>query len=115
MTSRESSRRLGRRRAGREEGRARRDRSFRARPHERVAGANRRASSFGYLEPVADGFRKTILKAKFSVSAEELLIDRAQLLTLTAAEMTVLVGGLRVWARTTVSRSMASSRFVRRR
>ena len=51
--------------------------------------------SFGYLEPVADGFRN-YLKAKFSVSAEELLIDRAQLLTLTAPEMTILVGGLRV-------------------
>src|SRR6202007_3373368 len=51
--------------------------------------------SFAYLEPVADGFRN-YLKAKFSVSAEELLIDRAQLLTLTAPEMTVLVGGLRV-------------------
>src|SRR5208337_4672696 len=42
--------------------------------------------SFAYLEPVADGFRN-YLKAKFSVSAEELLIDKAQLLTLTAAEM----------------------------
>jgi catalase-peroxidase len=51
--------------------------------------------SFAYLEPVADGFRN-YLKAKFSISAEELLIDRAQLLTLTAPEMTVLVGGLRV-------------------
>src|SRR6266478_2120049 len=51
--------------------------------------------SFAYLEPVADGFRN-YLKAKFSVSAEELLIDRAQLLTLTAPEITVLVGGLRV-------------------
>jgi catalase-peroxidase len=51
--------------------------------------------SFGYLEPVADGFRN-YLKAKFAVSAEELLIDKAQLLTLTAPEMTVLVGGLRV-------------------
>jgi catalase-peroxidase len=51
--------------------------------------------SFAYLEPVADGFRN-YLKAKFSVTAEELLIDRAQLLTLTAPEMTVLVGGLRV-------------------
>jgi len=51
--------------------------------------------SFGYLEPVADGFRN-YLKAKFSVSAEELLIDKAQLLTLTVPEMTVLVGGLRV-------------------
>jgi catalase-peroxidase len=50
--------------------------------------------SFAYLEPVADGFRN-YQKAKFSVSPEELLIDRAQLLTLTAPEMTVLVGGLR--------------------
>jgi catalase-peroxidase len=51
--------------------------------------------SFKVLEPVADGFRN-YLKRKFSVSAEELLVDRAQLLTLTAPEMTVLVGGLRV-------------------
>jgi catalase-peroxidase len=51
--------------------------------------------SFTYLEPVADGFRN-YHKAKFSVSPEELLIDKAQLLTLTAPEMTVLVGGLRV-------------------
>ncbi len=51
--------------------------------------------SFNYLEPVADGFRN-YLKTKFSVSAEELLIDKAQLLTLTAPEMTVLIGGLRV-------------------
>ena len=51
--------------------------------------------SFAYLEPFADGFRN-YLKAKFSVSGEELLVDKAQLLTLTAPEMTVLVGGLRV-------------------
>jgi catalase-peroxidase len=51
--------------------------------------------SFAYLEPVADGFRN-YLKARYAVSAEELLIDKAQLLTLTAPEMTVLVGGLRV-------------------
>jgi catalase-peroxidase len=51
--------------------------------------------SFGYLEPVADGFRN-YQKAQFSVSPEELLIDKAQLLTLTAPEMTVLIGGLRV-------------------
>jgi len=51
--------------------------------------------SFAVLEPFADGFRN-YLKAKFSVSAEELLVDRAQLLTLTAPEMTVLVGGMRV-------------------
>ena len=51
--------------------------------------------SFGVLEPVADGFRN-YLKTKYAVSAEELLVDRAQLLTLTAPEMTVLVGGMRV-------------------
>ncbi len=51
--------------------------------------------SFGYLEPVADGFRN-YLQAAFTVPAEELLVDRAQLLTLTVPEMTVLVGGLRV-------------------
>jgi catalase-peroxidase len=51
--------------------------------------------SFAVLEPIADGFRN-YLKAKYTVSAEELLVDRAQLLTLTAPEMTVLVGGLRV-------------------
>jgi len=52
-------------------------------------------NSVAVLEPVADGFRN-FLKARYSVSAEELLIDRAQLLTLTAPEMTVLVGGLRM-------------------
>ena len=52
-------------------------------------------ASFAVLEPVADGFRN-YLKTKFTVSAEELLVDRAQLLTLTAPEMTVLVGGMRV-------------------
>jgi len=51
--------------------------------------------SFDVLEPKADGFRN-YLKTEYSVSAEELLIDRAQLLTLTAPEMSVLVGGLRV-------------------
>jgi catalase-peroxidase len=51
--------------------------------------------SFGYLEPCADGFRN-YLKAKYDIPAEELLIDKAQLLTLTAPEMTVLIGGLRV-------------------
>jgi catalase-peroxidase len=53
------------------------------------------ADSFAVLEPVADAFRN-YLKAKFSVSAEELLVDRAQLLTLTAPKMTVLLGGMRV-------------------
>jgi catalase-peroxidase len=51
--------------------------------------------SIGMLEPVADGFRN-FLKGEFSVPGEVLLIDKAQLLTLTAPEMTVLVGGLRV-------------------
>ena len=51
--------------------------------------------SFGVLEPIADGFRN-YQKAKFSVRPEELLIDRAQLLNLTAPEMTVLIGGMRV-------------------
>lgn len=51
--------------------------------------------SFAVLEPKADGFRN-YQKAKFSVPAEELLVDRAQLLTLTAPEMTVLLGGMRV-------------------
>jgi catalase-peroxidase len=51
--------------------------------------------SFAVLEPVADGFRN-YLKTKYVVPSEELLIDRAQLLTLTAPEMTVLVGGMRV-------------------
>jgi catalase-peroxidase len=53
------------------------------------------AASFAVLEPFADGFRN-YLKTKFSVSAEELLVDRAQLLTLTAPEMTALLGGMRV-------------------
>jgi catalase-peroxidase len=51
--------------------------------------------SFAVLEPIADGFRN-YMKGKFPVAAEQLLIDRAQLLTLTAPEMTVLVGGLRM-------------------
>lgn len=50
--------------------------------------------SFGLLEPMADGFRN-YLKTKYTISTEELLIDKAQLLTLTAPEMTVLVGGMR--------------------
>ncbi|MFZ4764892.1 MAG: catalase/peroxidase HPI, partial [Roseimicrobium sp.] len=52
-------------------------------------------ASFAVLEPVADGFRN-YLKTKFTVPAEKLLVDRAQLLTLTAPELTVLAGGLRV-------------------
>jgi catalase-peroxidase len=52
-------------------------------------------ASFAVLEPAADGFRN-YLKATYAETAEELLVDRAQLLTLTAPEMTVLVGGMRV-------------------
>ena len=51
--------------------------------------------SFSVLEPIADGFRN-FEKAKYTVAMEELLLDRAQLLTLTAPEMTVLIGGMRV-------------------
>ncbi|MBK5553879.1 catalase/peroxidase HPI [Pseudomonas sp. TH03] len=51
--------------------------------------------SFGFLEPIADGFRN-YLKTRYRVPAEQLLIDKAQLLTLTAPEMTALIGGLRV-------------------
>ena len=53
-------------------------------------------ASFAVLEPLADGFRNYLKAAPYGVAAEELLIDRAQLLSLTAPEMTVLVGGLRV-------------------
>jgi catalase-peroxidase len=52
-------------------------------------------ASFAVLEPVADGFRN-YQKARYAVSSEELLLDKTQLLTLTAPEMTVLVGGMRV-------------------
>jgi len=53
------------------------------------------APSFTHLEPIADGFRN-YEKSRYSVSAEELLVDKGQLLTLTAPEMTVLIGGMRV-------------------
>ncbi len=53
------------------------------------------AASFAVLEPIADGFRN-YQKARYAVSAEELLVDKAQLMTLTAPEMTVLLGGMRV-------------------
>jgi catalase-peroxidase len=53
------------------------------------------AASFAVLEPLADGFRN-YQKSRYAVSAEELLVDKAQLLTLTAPEMTVLIGGMRV-------------------
>jgi catalase-peroxidase len=51
--------------------------------------------SFAPLEPIADGFRN-YLKGRYTIPAEALLVDKAQLLTLTAPEMTVLVGGMRV-------------------
>lgn len=51
--------------------------------------------AFAVLEPAADGFRN-YSKAQYTISAEEMLVDRAQLLTLTAPEMTVLVGGMRM-------------------
>ena len=60
-----------------------------------ASDADTDVESFAVLEPQADGFRN-YLKAKFSVSAEELLVDKAQLLTLSAPEMTVLIGGLRM-------------------
>ncbi len=47
------------------------------------------------MEPIADGFRNYV-KGRYSVKAEELLLDKAQLLTLTAPQMTALIGGLRV-------------------
>lgn len=53
------------------------------------------AESFAVLEPLADGFRN-YAKGKYAGAAEHFLVDRAQLLTLTAPEMTVLIGGLRV-------------------
>jgi catalase-peroxidase len=53
------------------------------------------AASFAVLEPIADGFRN-FQKTRYAVSAEQLLVDKAQLLTLTAPEMTVLLGGMRV-------------------
>src|SRR5690606_25517788 len=52
-------------------------------------------AGFAVMEPLADGFRN-YQKTRFSITAEEMLVDKAQLLTLTAPEMTVLVGGLRV-------------------
>ncbi len=65
--------------------------------------------SFSVLEPLADGFRN-YQKQTYSVRAEELLIDRAQLLTLTAPEMTVLVGGLRVLGATTSAHGVFTKR-----
>ena len=56
---------------------------------------NTDVASFDFLEPIADGFRN-YTKSEFNFPTEELLLDKAQLLTLTAPEMTVLVGGMRV-------------------
>src|SRR5215831_17881733 len=81
-------------REGREGRRARREGPVHAGAHGRVAGADR-CRLLRPLEPVADGFRN-YLSGKQLMSPEEALVDRAQLLTLTAPELTVLVGGLRV-------------------
>ena len=70
--------------------------------------------SFGVLEPLADGFRN-YQKTRSTRSTEELLLDRAQLLTLTAPEMTALVGGLRVLDANTGRAAQASSRSARAR
>ena len=59
-----------------------------------ASAAQTDVASFGLLEPMADGFRN-YLKTQYTISTEELLVDKAQLLTLTAPEMTVLVGGMR--------------------
>ncbi len=64
--------------------------------------------------PIADGFRN-YLKGKYTVPAEALLIDKAQLLTLTAPEMTVLVGGMRVLKTNVGERRTVSSPSDRRR
>jgi catalase-peroxidase len=68
--------------------------------------------SFAVLEPSADGFRN-YLKPQAAIPAEELLVDRAQLLTLTAPEMTVLVGGLRVLGANTAARPRRVHRAAR--
>ena len=81
-------------RAGREEGRLQVKVPFTPGRMD-ASQAQTDVDSFKALEPVADGFRN-YQKARYAVPAEALLIDRAQLLTLTAPEMTVLVGGLRV-------------------
>ena len=60
-----------------------------------VTPRSRPTDSFAVLEPLADGFRN-YLQSDFIVSAEELLLDKAHLMTLTAPEMTALVGGMRV-------------------
>ena len=70
--------------------------------------------SFAVLEPVADGFRNYQRK-DLQVPAEELLVDRAQLLTLTAPEMTVLIGGMRALNANSGSPDTASSPGGRRR
>jgi catalase-peroxidase len=66
------------------------------------------ADSFSVLEPIADGFRNW-LKEDYAVGAEELMLDRAQLLGLTGPEMTVLVGGMRAMGANHGGRRMASS------
>ena len=82
-------------RKGREGSRARRESSFHARAHGRVTRANRRRTPSRRSNRPQTG-SATMLRGKQLMSPEEALVDRAQLLTLTAPEMTVLVGGLRV-------------------
>ena len=82
-------------REGGEGRRPRRDRAVHVGPRRRDRRSRPTPTSFEPLEPKADGFRN-YLQVRFSVPTEELLIDRAQLLGLSAPEMTVLVGGLRV-------------------
>jgi catalase-peroxidase len=93
----------------------RRDGAVHAGPHGRLAGADRRR----VLRRARAGRRRLpqlpAAAASTAVPAEELLVDKAQLLTLTAPEMTVLVGGLRVLAPTSAARSTASSRSGRGR
>jgi len=72
------------------------------------------AVSFAALEPVADGFRN-YQKARYAVSAEELLVDKAQLLTLTAPEMTVLVAACASFRPTSEGPGTASLRSGQRR
>ena len=86
---------LRRRRAGGKEGRRHREGAVPARAAWTRAQDQTDVDSFAVLEPIADGFRN-YLRGKFAVPAEQLLVDRAQLLTLTAPEMTALIGGLRV-------------------
>jgi catalase-peroxidase len=89
------ARRLRRHRTGGEERGRRRDGAVHAGAAWDAAPEQTDTAAFAVLEPIADGFRN-YLKGTHTAPAEALLVDKAQLLTLTAPEMTVLVGGLRV-------------------